>query len=187
MANDMTSNPWLWTLDAIGILSLGNVYVKKLVLIPNAANDEIIFRKWNENAADVVTAGTKLGISGAISTNNTLTVASPLLPSDIEDGMIFHITACSGAAANIGREVVTTAGSNTAVVCASAAWTDEDPKVYSWTTYTTNICMKLKAGASDASPTQLDFTDNPLKMKNLSLDSISTSAVAQLYISQYGT
>lgn len=187
MANDVTSDPWLWTLDAIGILSLGNVYVKKLVLIPNAANDEIIFRTWNENAADVVAAGTKRGISGAISTNNTLTVASPLLPSGIEDGMIFHITANSGYAVNIGREVVTTAGSNTAVVCASAAWTDEDPETYSWTTYTTNVCMKLKAGASDASPTQLDFTDNPLKMKNLSLDSISTSAVAQLYISQYGT
>ena len=187
MSNDITSNPWLWTLDSIGILSLGNVYVKKLVLIPNAANDEIIFRTWNENAVDVVAAGTKRGISGAISGNDTLTVASPLLPSDIEDGMIFHITANSEAAANIGREVVTTAGSNTAVVCASAAWTDEDPSIYSWTTYTTNIYMKLKAGASDASPTQLDFTDNPLKMKNLSLDSISTSAVAQLYISQYGT
>jgi len=187
MSNDVTSNPWLWTLDAIGILSLGNVYVKKLVLIPNAANDEIIFRTWNEDAASVVAAGTKRGISGAISTNNTLTVASPLLPAAIADGYIFHITASTGEAANIGREVVTTAGSNTAVVCASAAWTDEDPAVYHWTTYTTNICMKLKAGASDASPTQLDFTDNPLKMKNLSLDSISTSAKAQLYISQYGT
>lgn len=186
MSNDMTSDPWLWTLDAIGIISLSSVYVKKLVLIPNAADDEVIFKTWNENAADVVAAGTQANISGAISGGNTLTVASPLLPSDIEDGMIFHITADSGFAVNVGREVVTTAGSDTAVVCASAAWTNEDPETYSWTTYTTNICMKLKAGASDASPTQLDFTDNPLKIRNLSLDSISTSAVVQLYISQYG-
>ena len=187
MSNDVTSNPWLWTLDAIGIISLSSVYVKKLVLIPNAANDAVIFRTWNENAADVVAAGTKSNISGAISSNTTLTVASPLLPSGIEDGMIFHILRSDGLSANIGREVVTTAGSNTAVVCASAAWTNEDPVTYSWTTYTTNICMKLKAGASDASPTQLDFTDNPLKMRNLSLDSISTSATIELYISQYGT
>lgn len=186
MANDVSSNPWLWTLDSIGILSLGNVYVKKLVLIPNAANDEVIFKTWNENAADRVALGTSSGVTGTITGNTTLTVGGTALPSAIADGYIFHILASNGDAANIGREVVTTAGNNTVVVCASAGWTNEAAKVYDWTTYTTNICMKLKAGASDASPTQLDFTDNPLKMKNLSLDSISTSAVAQLYLSQYG-
>ena len=186
MSNDITSNPWLWTLDSIGILSEKTVYVKKLVLIPNAADDEIIFKTWNENAADKVALGTDSLVTGTITSNTTLTTGGTYLPSAIEDGFIFHILSSSGNALNIGREVVTTAGSNTAVVCASAAWTNEATKVYSWTTYSTNICMKLKAGASDASPTQLDFTDNPLKMRNLSLDSISSSAVAQIYISQYG-
>jgi hypothetical protein len=175
----------LWTLDSIGILSEKTVYVKKLVLIPNAANDEIIFRTWDENAADKVAAGTKKFKTGTITSGTTLT-STGNLTSAVADGMIFHILSSTGAAANVGREVVTTAGNNNAVVCASAGWTNEATKVYSWTTYTTSVCMKLKAGATDASPTQLDFTDNPLKFTNLALDSITSSAVAQLYISQYG-
>jgi hypothetical protein len=180
MANS-TSTPYLWVLDTVGFLQTGSIHVRKVVMIPNAANDAVTFKTWNENSADEIAAGVKYLKTGTITNTNTLT-STGNLPSGILDGSIFRITASTGAAANIGRHLVETAGTTNAVVIHGDDWTNEATKIYSWKTYTTVEAIYLKAGATDASPVQLDFGAMGRRFINLGLDAISASAKVYVYL-----
>jgi len=182
MSNDTTSTPLLWSLDTAGFLHYGPVYISRIIYIPSAADDDLVFKTWDENSGDVVSAGTKYLKTGTITSTNTLT-STGNLPSGIADSYIFRITASTGAAANIGRHVVETAGTDDAVVIHGDDWTNEASKVYSWTTYTTSNAIVLKAGNSDASPIQVDWTANPLRLDNITLETID-GGTAYVYLAR---
>ena len=148
-------------------------------MFPNAANDMAIFKTWHER--DGIVAAVTGSFSGAISSATVMTSAGNL-PNTAADGHIFHITHSNGAGANIGREVITTAGNNNALTCANAGWTNEDPVAYTYATYYTYVCMKLMAGASDASPVQKDWGDRAFEFKNLSLETLTAGAVLHVHI-----
>ena len=173
MANDSTSTPLLWVLDTVGFLYTGVVYLSKIVFIPNAANDAVLFNTWDENTASLVADGYRDMVSGSITSTDTLTVAGTNLPAAIEDGFIFNVTATTGSALNLGRRVVKTAGSNTAVVIHNDEWTDEGPFVYTWKTYEATTAITMQAGASDASPVQHVFEPGTGRYENLSLETLT--------------
>ena len=173
MANDSTSTPLLWVLDTVGFLYTGVVYLSKIVFIPNAASDDVLFNTWDENTANLVADGYRSLITGTITSTDTLTVAGTNLPAAIADGYIFNVTASTGTALNLGRRVVKTAGTNTAVVIHNDEWTDEGPFVYTWETYKATTAIVLKAGATDASPIQIDFGPKARRIENLSLETLT--------------
>jgi hypothetical protein len=180
MSNDSTSTPHLWTLDSVGFLKTGPIYVRKVVLIPNAANDEMLFNTWNEDST--VAAGTKKLKTGTITSNSIMT-STGNLTSAVADGYIFRILSSSGAAANVDRHVVETAGNNNAITVhhEDDSWTNEASKVYSWETYTTTRAMYLKA-ITDASLVQLDFGPKGRKFYNLCLETLTSSAKVDVYL-----
>jgi hypothetical protein len=179
MANDTTSTPLLYVCDTIGIISETPIYISSIYFIPNANADDVTFKQWNEDAP--VAAGTKALKTGTITNGTTLT-STGNLPSTVADGYIFHIKSSSGAAANIGREVVTTAGDDDAVICSSAGWTNEASKVYSWTTYPTTTAFVLKGNSADTNSHQVHFP-YPRRFPNLSLDVIDGGTV-YLYLAK---
>jgi len=178
MANDLTGSPHLWILDSVGILSETPVWIERIVYIPAAAGNDLVFKQWEGGE---VANGTKDAKTGTIATNNTLT-STGNLPSDIADGHIFEIWKSSGAAANKAKRVVETAGDNNAVVIQEDDWTDETA-IYSWRTFATVNAIVLKAGASDASPIHFYFTEKGREFPNLTLETIS-GGTAYVYLRQ---
>ncbi len=180
MSNDLTSTPLLWVLDTAGkILVTRPVCIQKVIYFPNAAADTFTMKQWDEST--VVAAGTANSKTGTITLTNVLT-STGNLPSTIEDGFVFEILGSSGAAGNIGKKLVKTAGDANAVVIWEDDWTNEASKYYAWQTFATVEAIMLRAGASDASPIHLDFGINGKWFPNLTLESISTSSSIRVYI-----
>jgi hypothetical protein len=177
MSNDLTSTPNLWVLTEPGILSLTPVWIRKIIYIPNAEDNDLQFKQWDSNTT--VAAGSLFLKTGTISSTNTLT-STGNLPSSIADGHVFRIVASSGDTDNIGYHVVETAGDANAVVIHGDDWADESDKVYSWETYATVTAMVYKAGATDASPIRDNFTP-PKRFPNLTLEIID-GGTAYVYL-----
>lgn len=178
MANDLTSTPHLWVLDSPGILSEGMVHIAQIVYIPNALDDDLVFKQWDENTT--VAAGGKENATGTITGTNTLT-STGNLPADVADGHIFEITATDGAAGNKGKKLVETAGDGNAVVIHEDDWTNEATKVYTWRTFATVPAIVLKAGATDKSPINFVFYPSGRRFPNLTLETID-GGTAYVYL-----
>ena len=179
MSNDLTSGR-VWVVDTVGIVTERAIYLRRIVMIPNAANDAANFVYW-KGTDDTVSAGTLFNKTGTITSNSTLT-STGNLPSDVAAGYIFEITKSSGAAANVDKHLIATAGDTNAVIVTLADWTNEASKVYDWRTIKTYQAPYIKAGASDASPVTLDFGPECMRFPNLVLQSLSTSAKLYLYL-----
>jgi hypothetical protein len=177
MANDTTNQ--LWVLDSVGIITQSPVCVRKIVLIPNAANDVGQINVYSPSSPEA--AGSLTGKTGTITLTNTLTSAGNL-PSSIGDGDVFEIIDTSGAAGNKGKKLVKTAGTGDAVVITEDNWTNEASVVYSWNTYPAHMEFYIKAGATDASPCQLDFGIDGRWFPNMILETLSTSARLHVYV-----
>ena len=175
MANDFTSTPLLWVLDSVGACRPGVHYIKKVLFIPNAADDDVLFKTWDENSP--IAAASKTGKTGTITSNSIMT-STGNVPATVADGHVIKITVSSGAAANLDSHVVETAGNDNACTVhhEDDSWTNEADKVYSWETYYTYPAIVMKAGASDASPVHLDFTP-PLRIENISLETLTGGTV----------
>jgi hypothetical protein len=185
MANQFFES--IYTLDTAGmIVTPKPLWVSKIVLEPNAASDLCVFNFWDTSAPYAELSGTYTSdaIAGTITSTTTLTMASgTLLPSAVRDGDIFKITSGTGAAANIGTtNVVTTAGNNTVVVCANAAWTNESTKKYQFITYPFRPAFKLMVPTTDKVEVQLDFGPRGKWLPNLILETLSSSAIVKVYI-----
>lgn len=182
MSNVLTGDR-VWKADTVGILSTTDVYIRKILMIPNAAGDVADFVFW-KSTNDTVSAGAGTGLTGTISTSNTLT-STGNIPSDIAAGYVFEILASSGAAANVGKHLVATAGDANAVVVTPADWTDESSKVYTWKTIKTYQGPYIKALASDTSPVMLDFGRDCFRVPNLALKTLTSNAVIYIYLNRY--
>ncbi len=179
MSNILTGRKW--TLDTVGIISETPLFVKRIIYEPNAAGDVAVFNHWDEGVANCVSSTFYgLDFTATITSGTTITATTSVLTSTITAGSIFHIVASGGAAANLGRELVTTAGNNTVVVCSQAGWTNEATIKYTANVYNYRLAERILAGASDASPTTIFYGDKGRFFPNLILNSISTSS--EVYI-----
>lgn len=185
MANSTTGK--IWVCDTVGIVKSTPVWIKKIVLYPNAAADLAVLNYWNPEATIAAGTGTIMGLSGTvtgtITSTTTLTMsAGTYLPSTIADGTVFELTEGTGTSDNLRRPVlVTTAGNNTVVVSSDAVWTNESTKSYSWKTYQNYLFAKLLTAATEKQMIQMDFC-HPFRIPNLILETISSSAVVYVYI-----
>lgn len=175
MSNDLTGTPHLWILDEPGILSERPIIISKIIYIPDAADDDVLFKEWDESTT--VAAGSLSGKVGNISSTSTFT-STGNIPSTIADGHIFEITSSTGTSDNYGKKLVETAGDNNDVVIHEDDWTNEaTSETYSWRTFATVSSIVLKAGASDASPIHLPFEGNGRIFPNLTLETIDAGTV----------
>jgi len=178
MAN--SNDTRLYKLDTNDIIFRTPVLITKVVLFSNAAADVCEFKWWDPTNPAVTDQGT-----ATITSTTTITFTTSVVPSTVLDGSVFDIVGSTGAVANLGTELVTTAGNNTVVVCSQAVWTNEATILYSFKNYPVYTAIYLKAGASDASPTTLDFSSERgggRWFPNLTLETLSTSATVHLYI-----
>lgn len=180
MSNDLTSTPHLWVLTEPGILTEEMVVISKILFIPVAAGNDLIFKQWNESST--VALGTRSNTSATISGVGTITATTTThLPSAIADGHIFEIYVSGGTSDNYGKKLVETAGDNDDVVIHEDDWTTEGPFNYCWRTFATTSAITMKAGAGDASPIQVDFGPNGRIFPNLTLETIS-AGTAYVYL-----
>ena len=90
MSNDTTGGR-LWVLDTPGVITDKAIYVRKIVLVPNATGDIANFVYWNEGKTDdVVTAASKSGVTGTITSAKTMTSAGNV-PADAAAGYVLQI------------------------------------------------------------------------------------------------
>ena len=186
MSNVTTGQTWY--LDAVGVIWNYPVQINKIVLLPNAAGDEAIF-KWYDLGTPL-SAGCGSG-TGTITGTNTLT-STGNLSATIKTGMVFEIVASSGSADNLSPQgvlqpkkryrVYSDASANAVVV--EDKWTNEASKVYQWKTYSSYYAAHVKKDAiTDATGTiEIDFSPWPLMLPNLILDTLTTNAVVYLHI-----
>jgi hypothetical protein len=176
MSNSVSGR--LWVADTVGILSNSAVCLQRIVFRPAAASQIMQLNSYQGSGQTV--AANDSGGTGTITSTTTLTTTG-LLPATITVGDVFHILASTGNSANIGKQLVTTAGDTNAVVCSQAGWTNEASKVYRWTTYPQRKEVYLTGGASDASAVTLDWGPNGRWFNNLILQTIGGGAV-DLYL-----
>ena len=169
MGNDLTSTPYLWKVDTVGILSETPVWIQQIIYIPALKDDDVLLKQWDENTT--LAAGTLYQKTGTITNTNTMTSVGNL-PSDIADGYVFEITESNGESGNIGKRLVETAGSTNTVVIQEDNWTNEASVVYNWRTFATVSAIVLKAGATDASPIRIPFEPKGREFPNLLLETI---------------
>ncbi|MCK9597896.1 MAG: hypothetical protein M0R06_02575 [Sphaerochaeta sp.] len=159
------------------------ILVKKVVLYPNADGDTALLKFWDPQTKYDEESGTYSSstIKGTITSGTTLTMASgTLLPNTVLDGDVFKITNSeTGVNEAHGAEVVTTAGNNTVVVCANAAWTNEASKWYHFISYPTRTAFALIS--QDVNLAELDFGDG-FWLPNLTLETLSSSAKVYIYV-----
>lgn len=176
----------IYVLDTAGtIVTEKPIWIRKIVLIPNAAGDSCTLNYWDTNAPYAAGSGTYSAdlIAGTITSTTTLTMASgTLLPSTCRDGDVFKIIKSDGAAANISTNVITTAGNNTVVVCANAGWTNEATKYYGFITYPYKPAFHLLSQATNAREEERDFGGCGFFVPNLTLETISSGAKVWIYL-----
>jgi hypothetical protein len=156
MSNSVSGR--LWVADTVGILSNSAVCLQRIVFRPAAASQIMQLNSYQGSGQTVA----------ANDSGGTGTITSTILAS-------------TGNSANIGKQLVTTAGDTNAVVCSQAGWTNEASKVYRWTTYPQRKEVYLTGGASDASAVTLDWGPNGRWFNNLILQTIGGGAV-DLYL-----
>lgn len=176
MANNLTSTPHLWVLDEPGILTEEMVVVSKIIYVPSAVDDDVLFKQWNESST--VALGTRSNTNATISGAGTITATTTThLPSAIAIGYIFEIYVSGGTADNYGKKLVETAGDDDDVVIYEDDWDTEGPYNYCWRTFATTTALVLKAGPSDVSPIHVDFGPSGRIFPNLTLDTIDGGTV----------
>jgi len=178
----------VWVADTIGIITRKPIWVRKVVMIPNAHSDAATFYYWDKSDTIATGCSESGGINGDITTNNTLTMDSgSLLPAAITDGSIFEFTHSNGSALNLNKPmVIKTAGNNTVVVIhkipAADQWTNEINKHYVWKTYQNRLAFRLLSQATYAKQEVLDFGPNGFRFPNLALETITTEGSTKVYI-----
>jgi hypothetical protein len=177
----------VYTLDTAGsIVTDRPVCVKKVVLEPNAASDVAVFNFYDLSGKYAELSGTYTSdaILATITSGTTFTMASgTVLPNTCRDGDVFKITYSNGSSANWpSTNVITTAGNNTVIVCANAGWTNEAGVAYNFSTYPYRPAFKLMVPTTDKVEVQLDFGCCGQWFPNLIIETLSSSAIARVYI-----
>lgn len=173
----------IYIADTAGtVISATPICIQKIVLVPALATDAAELKYWEPGTQYAVNSGTYYSstIKATISGNATFTMASgTILPNTVLDGDVFEIIKSETEVNEAhGPEVVTTAGNNTVVICANAAWTNEDTKWYHFKSYPTRSFVKMYCSALDVD--ERDF--GGFWMPNLTLETLSSNAKVYIYV-----
>lgn len=185
MSNDLT-NGNIITLDTVGLVSRGPIFIKGLEFYPSAAGDTFTLSHYPNIRKNTIITNTRKQITGTITGTNTLT-ATGALSSIYAQGALLNLMSgmsTNGSALNRGLFLITTAGNNNAVVSSDSnfAWTNEADKIYDIEAYAAAVAYKILVPATEKRSEGRWFGYPGLRFDNLALTTLSTSAVLYLYI-----
>jgi hypothetical protein len=180
MANLLT-NPGVLTIDSVGVIKLGPVWVKALEFVPALKGDSVSLVSW-----DLTTAtGESVAPAATISaTGGTITATGGAhFPSTWAVGDLADIIQTTGLATNMGKKIITTAGNNTVFKVPYNSWTNEASKAYHVNHYTHYDALEIKAPVSATGPSQgRVFGDPGIRFESLGVAAISANCKLYLYI-----
>lgn len=185
MANSTYGNTWYC--DTVGIITKGPVCIKAICFCPNQQADAIQFNWWDE--ANPIATSKKF--VGSVTTTSTTTFTDAatggVLTSIYADGAVMrlfppNLGGGNGSSANHTYHLITTAGDNNAIVVASSL-TNEETKSQLIEAYPARVAFKFKQ-PNDTNEQSLwfNFGGDGLRLPNLTLETISSSCSAIIYI-----
>lgn len=178
MAN--SSYKRLITIDTIGVVKKGPLWIRKIVLAPNAASDSATFVSWNDS--DTVHSEA-INATGTITNANDLTATGLFTAAKVTALDIIDIQRSSGNVLNLGAWLVGARDGDNQISLSPATATNEASKIYSWKIFTPSACLPpLKASALAADATGFDFGDEGFRVHNLAVSALSTSAKVYILV-----
>jgi len=179
MANDITKNPIYIEAATIGVITTEPLWIKKLLLVPNAAADAATLKYWIEKPGaervhkkSVTATGTD---SNTITSTGNFVVTTMAVVTDA-----IHVYE-SSTGNNIGTWEISSRADN-AIDVLPATLTTESDKVYSWKVYESYPLATMKSQATNLLNYELDFSPRGLYVPNLMITAMSTSSVLYIYL-----
>ena len=174
MSNSTTTREYL--LDTVGWINVGPILVRKIVLIPNAAGDTCLFKKFvatSKDQEDAVT--TTIASTSQIQSTGAFTTAKVAANDVIK---IYG----SSTGYNLVTQVVASRDSNDQVTLMAPALTNDAAAKYSWFVYPTYNAIEILSQATSKKMEELDFGYQGRQFTNLCLVTLSTSAKVYVYV-----
>ena len=180
MANILTRN--IWSCDSLGILSETPVLVKAINFYPNAVDDAFQLKWWDEDSTTLNSGVITYTIT--TSTDDTITASGGTpLPSTWLDGNVIKCLETTGTDTGVSG-LIKTAGDNTVVVVHYSPFTQEASKVGVFACYPSYNALRGHAEkAADMEHSMFMSFGEGFWFHNLALDSLSTSAAIDIYVS----
>lgn len=176
------------TMDTVGMVFNRPTKVLAVYLVPNAAADAAILNFFPLDAGNVV-SDSEQTLVGTITLGTTLTdddaARNVLTAARFPDGAALRIKETTGARANLGVHLITTAGNNDVIVSADAGefvLTNEASKIYRIDALTARLAFHLKSQATTLQPPPPIIIPGGVVLPNLALETLSASAKVLVYI-----
>lgn len=179
MANVLTKN--IYSCASLGIISEGPITLRGINFYPDAVDDSFQLKWWDEDSKSLYSGLCTYTIT--VSTDNTVTATTNVFPNTWVDGNVVKCLHTTGTDSN-KYGLIQTAGNNTAFVTWGAPFTTEAAKIGAWECYPTYNAFrgKMTKAADTEYSMWFPFPGNGFTFPNLALDSLSTSAVVDLYV-----
>ena len=154
MANSILHSPWV--LDTAGIISNSPVCISKLVFYPNAVSNAVQIYSYEAGVAEATGSATVTVTSTAIVTDD----AGAAFTTAYGVGDVFEVVNSTGAAGNLGKWMIGTAGDNAHFHVLPATLTNEANKLWNYNLYTGYLSAEIMAGVltGDTEPRERDYT-----------------------------
>ncbi|HUW46165.1 MAG TPA: hypothetical protein VMW50_10280 [Dehalococcoidia bacterium] len=180
MANSKTQDSnRLWKIDTSGVISTTPVWIKKIILYPNAAGDSVLFKTWDENSSAKSTKYLQ----------TTTTTANPYIQSTgnftttlVAAGDVIKVDYSSTTNNMYTYSVASRDSDNQITVDGYPAITAEASKTYSWRVWTPTEFAYLIADGTEKKAFELDWTASPKNVPNMFVDTLTASAVVYVYL-----
>ena len=180
MANDITKNPIYIEAATIGVITTKPLWIKKLLLVPNAAADAATLKYWIEYPGKERVHQKSVTASGTDSNTLTSTGNFEATTEAVVTDAIHIYESSTGN--NIGTWEIAVRSSNNAIDVLPATLTTESDKVYSWKVYASYPLATMKSQATNLLNYELDFGPRGLYVPNLMVTAMSTSSVLYIYL-----
>ena len=174
----------VWYLDTEGVVTANPVYIRKIVLIPNAAADAATFTCWGPQSSEPTVRTTMIGKTVTTSLTTTITstgnfeATTEALANDI-----IEITKTS-TANNLGSWQIGTRSSDDAIIVdvGNSALSNDTGATYDWKVWKPAPVFKMVSPGTEKVAIQLDFGEKGFRFPNLAMHTLSTSAVLYVYV-----
>jgi hypothetical protein len=174
--NVITTNPIY--IDTIGVVMTSPLWIKKIVLVPNAAADAATLKYWIDYPG-VERLHKK---SQAVATDsNTLTSAGNFTAATTAVTDVIHIYEAD-LAANIGTWEISVINNDNSIDVLPATFTTDASGTYSWKTYASYPLATMKSQATSLLNYELNFSGKGLYVPNLMVTALSASALLYIYL-----
>jgi len=179
MANVINTNPI--TITAEGIIATGTIWVRKVIIFPNAAADAATFTYWDETSTpDHEATGTATWATLTCTSTGNFPSGAPAANDIVK---IFDTSSGN----NEFTFQTATAGNNNAFVADAVpahhgTVTDESDKTYFWKIWTPKTAFKILSPGTEKIAWEIDFGNRGMRFPNLAMNTLSTSATLHLFL-----